>query len=61
MDSNYEIDEEDDIYLPDNFWGELKFISFMLWYIYKHPLERKKEWKNLKRQILIYNFWLKNE
>ena len=57
---NYEIDEYDDIYLPSNFLSELKFISFMLWYIYKHPYERQNEWRNLKRLVLIFSFWLKN-
>ncbi len=60
-DINYEINEDDDIYLPDNFWDEFKFIFFMLWYIYKHSNERKNEWRNLKRQVLIYSFLLKQE
>ena len=54
-------DEEDDIYLPDNIFGEIRFICFMLWYICKHPKERNIELINLKRQIGIYKFWQKNE
>lgn len=52
-------DEEDDIYMPDSTWQELKFIFFMLNYIHKHPEERSKEWKNLKRQLGLYKFWKK--
>ena len=33
----YDIDEEDDIYLPDDLLSELKFIFFMLRYIIQHP------------------------
>ena len=60
-DNDYEINEEDDIYLPDNIFGEIKFICFMLWYISKNPKERDTELKNLKRQVGIYKFYLKNE
>ena len=27
---DYEFDEEDDIVLPDTFWGELVYIKFIL-------------------------------
>ena len=60
-DSNitYNIDEEDDIYLPDDLLSELKFIFFMLRYIIQHPSERTKEWNNLQRQIRFYLRWMK--
>ncbi|MBQ8668902.1 hypothetical protein IJ472_03900 [bacterium] len=60
-DSNitFNIDEEDDIYLPDDLLSELKFIFFMLRYIIQHPSERTKEWNNLQRQIRFYLRWMK--
>lgn len=60
-DSNitFNINEEDDIYLPDNLLAELKFIFFMWRYIIQHPTERTKEWKNLQRQIKFYLRWMK--
>ncbi len=60
-DSNitFNIDEEDDIYLPDDLLNELKFIFFMLRYIMQHPSERTKEWNNLQRQIRFYLRWMK--
>lgn len=60
-DSNitYNIDEEDDIYLPDDLLSELKFIFFMLRYIIQHPSKRTKEWNNLQRQIRFYLRWMK--
>lgn len=55
-----DFDEEDDIYMPDSIWQELKFIFFMLNYIRKNPEEQQKELKNLRRQLAIYLFWTKN-
>lgn len=51
---------DDDIYLPNTIWGEIKFIFFMLKYLLTHPNERKKELSNLHRQIAIYIFCIKN-
>lgn len=57
----FDIDEEDDIYLPDNIFAEIKFIFFMLNYIIFHPSERQNEWKNLCRQVAFFVCLMKNK
>ncbi len=58
---DYEFDEEDDIVLPDTFWGELVYIKFILIDIFKTPQNRKLKFKHLQRQIGFFWLWMKNK
>ena len=57
--TGYKYDEEDDIYMPDTIWQELRFIFFMLNYIRKNPEKQEKELKNFLILALCFNRQLK--
>lgn len=57
---DYELDEDDDIILPDTIWGELVYIKFILADMLKNPESFKDEFIKLKRQIYFFVLWMKN-
>ena len=54
-----EIDEDDDIILPDTIWGELVYIYYILKDIRKSKENRQDKLAKLKRQIKFFICWLK--
>ena len=54
-----DFDEEDDIILPDTYWGEFVYIFFILKDIFMNSNDRKIKLKNLIRQINIHKRWMK--
>lgn len=53
-----DFDEEDDIILPDTYWGELVYIFYILRYMHKAK-DKKAEFQKLLRQIRIHMRWMK--
>ena len=51
-------DEEEDIILPDTYWGELIYIFYILKDIQKGP-NRKTKFNHLIRQIYFHKRWMK--
>mgnify|MGYP007070188192 CR=1 FL=1 len=59
QDANIEcFDENDDVILPDTYWGEFLYIIFIALDIIKGP-DRKTKFKHLQRQICIHKRWMK--
>lgn len=52
-------DEDDDIILPDTFWGEIIYITYILIDIVKSPYNRKTKLKKLKTQFKFFLRWQK--
>ncbi len=53
-----QIDFEDDIILPDTYWGELLYIIACLKDILHNKSKRKILLRNLFRQIRIHRRWM---
>ncbi len=47
-------DEEDDIILPETFWGEIVYIKFVIVDMIKHQKNLKEKLIRLKRQIYFF-------
>lgn len=47
-------DEEDDIILPETFWGEIVYIKFVIVDMIKHQKNLKEKFIRLKRQIYFF-------
>lgn len=47
-------DEEDDIILPETFWGEIVYIKFVIIDMIKHQKNLKEKLIRLKRQIYFF-------
>lgn len=47
-------DEEDDISLPETFWGEIVYIKFVIVDMIKHQKNLKEKLIRLKRQIYFF-------
>ena len=54
-----DFDENDDVILPDTYWGEIVYIFFILKDIIKNPDDRKIKLENLLRQIRIHKRWMR--
>ena len=54
-----DFDENDDVILPDTYWGEIVYIYYILKDIIKNPDDRKRKFDNLLRQIRIHIRWMK--
>jgi hypothetical protein len=55
------LDENDDIILPDNIVAEALYIGFILFDIAKNKQNRQEKFLKLKRQIYFFSKWLKNK
>ena len=53
-----DFDEDDDVILPDTYWGELVYIFYTLRYMYRAK-DKKEEFQKLLRQIRIHMHWMK--
>ena len=53
-----DFDENDDVILPDTYWGELVYIFYILKDIIKNPNDRNLKLKTLFRQIKIHKRWM---
>lgn len=58
---NIEIDETDDIILPNSILGEIIYIKYILLDIIKNPKDLLTKIQNLKRQIYFFQKWMKNK
>ena len=54
-----DFDENDDVILPDTYWGKIVYIFFILKDIIKNPDGRKIKLENLLRQIRIHKRWMR--
>lgn len=52
-----DFDEDDDVILPDTYWGELVYIFYILRYMYRAK-DKKEEFQKLLRQIKIHRRWM---
>lgn len=52
-----DFDEDDDVILPDTYWGELVYIFYILRYMYKAK-DKKLEFSKLLRQIRLHKRWM---
>lgn len=60
MKFNFEdIDEEEDIVVPDSFLGEFIYIKFVIIKIFQNPKNALLLFKQLKRQIAFFLSWKK--
>lgn len=54
-----DFDENDDVILPDTYWGEIVYIFYILKDIIKNPDGRKRKFDNLLKQIRIHKRWMR--
>lgn len=54
-------DKEEDIILPDTYFGEFVYILFILWDIAIHRKDIKRNWQLLQRQIGFFWLWKKTQ
>ena len=59
MNNNINIDETEDIILPNSWWGEIIYVFFCIKDIIKQPKDRRRKFSNLIRQIKIHRRWMK--
>ena len=55
-------DEDDDIILPNSWFGEFYYMFVIIMDIFRSPKnEQPKKWMLLRRQIGFFRLWLKNK
>lgn len=55
-------DEDDDIILPNSWFGEFYYMFVVIMDIFRSPKnEQPKKWMLLRRQIGFFRLWLKNK
>lgn len=54
-----DFDENEDIILPNSYFGELIYIAFCVLDIIKNKNNRTEKFNNLKRQITLHRKWMK--
>lgn len=56
-----DIDEHDDIILPNSIFGEIIYIYYIVKDISSSKKNRKQKWNGLKRQVYFFWRWMKNK
>ena len=55
-----DFDEQDDIIIPTSVLGELVYIAYIIFYMFKKKEDKKETLKKLRRQIYFFVLYLKN-